>query len=75
MGHTFFRNSHGFAAARIAAHARRAVVDREAAKAPDLDAVPAHQCVAYSVQNGLYGEFCIAVCELAKARGQFFNEV
>ncbi|MNT75773.1 hypothetical protein D3C72_2146970 [compost metagenome] len=51
------------------------MVDREAAKAPDLDAVPTHQRVPYGVQNGLDGVFGIAVCELAKPCGQFFNEV
>ena len=75
MGHTLFGNGHGLAAAWIAAHAGRAVVDREAAKAPDLDAVPAHQGLAHGVQNGLDGVFGIAVGELAETGGQFFDEV
>ena len=75
VGYALFRDRHGFAAAWIAAHARRAVVDREAAKAADLDAVPAHQGLAHGIQNGLDGVFGIAVGELAKAGGQFFDEV
>ena len=75
MWHAFFWNGHRFAAARIAAHAGWAMVDGEAAKAPDLDAVPLHQGIAHCVQNGLDGEFGIAVRELTKAGGQFFDEV
>ena len=51
------------------------MVDRETAKAPDLDAVPTHQGIAHRVQYGLDGEFGIAVRELTKAGGQFFDEV
>ena len=35
----------------------------------------AHQRVAHRVKNGLDGVFGIAVGELAKAGGQFFNKV
>ncbi len=75
MRHALFRNGHGLAAARITSHAGRAVVHRKAAKAPDLDAVSAHQGVAHGIQDGLDREFCIAVGELTKAFGQLFNEV
>ena len=66
---------HAFAGARIAPHARRAPVDREAAEAADLDPVPAHQRVAHGVKNGLDGVFGVAVRELAEARGEFFDEI
>jgi hypothetical protein len=38
--HQLLGDQHLRAAARVAAHARRAAVDREAAEAADLDAVP-----------------------------------
>jgi hypothetical protein len=60
---------------RIAAHARRAPVDREAAEAADLDAVAPHQCVAHGVEDGLDGVLGVAVGELAETGGQFFDEV
>ena len=75
MRHALFRNGHRLATARIAAHAGWAVVHRKTAKAPDLDAVPSHQGFAHGIQNGFDGEFGIAVRQLTKAGGQFFNEV
>ncbi len=50
-------------------------VDRKAAKAANLNAVPCNQCVIHGVQNGLDGKFGIAMGELAKPVGEFFNKV
>src|SRR5829696_4981444 len=50
MGDALFGNVHAFAAARVAAHARRTPVDREAAETADFDTVPAHQRFAHRVQ-------------------------
>ena len=75
MGYALGRDGYGLAAAGVAPHAWGAVVDGETAKTPDLDAMPTHQGIAHGVQNGLDGVLGIAVGELAKAGGQFFNEV
>jgi hypothetical protein len=73
MGDALFGNGHAFTAAGVATHAGRTVVDGEAAKAANLDAVPCNQCVVHGVQNGLDGKFGIAMGELAKPVGEFFN--
>ncbi len=70
MGYALGGNSHGLAAAGIAPHAWGAVVDGEAAKAAHLNAVPAYQGFADSVEQCLDGEFGIAVRELAKTGGK-----
>src|SRR5450830_525669 len=75
VGHALARDRHTLAAARVATHAGRAVVDREAAEATDLDPVATHQCVAQGVKNGLDGVFGIPVCQLAEPVGQLFNKV
>ena len=75
VGHPLFRNGHTFPAAGVAAHAGRAVVDGEAAKAPDFDAVAAHQRVAHGLQDVLDRRLRIAVRELAKTGCQFFHQV
>jgi hypothetical protein len=74
-GTRFLGNLHALARTRVAPDARRTPVDREAAEAADLDAVPAHQRVAHRVEDGLDGVFGIAVRELRKARCEFFDEV
>ena len=60
VGYALFRDRHGFAAAWIAAHARRAVIDGKTAKAPNLDPMAFDQGLAHGVQNGLDGVFGIA---------------
>ena len=75
VGYALFRDRHGFAAAWIAAHARRAVIDGKTAKAPNLDPMAFDQGLADGVKDGLDGEFSVLVRELAKAGGQFFDEV
>src|SRR5665647_157440 len=42
VGHVLLWNRHTFATAWIAPEARRPVVDRETAKAPNFDSVPVH---------------------------------
>src|SRR4051812_7921353 len=69
------RDVHALAGSRIASHAGRAAVDREAAEAADLDAVAAHQCVAHRVEDGLDGVLRVAMGQLAESGGQFFYEV
>jgi hypothetical protein len=53
----------------------RAAVDREAAEAADLDAMPARQGVGHRVEDGLDRELGVALCELAELVGQRRNEV
>ena len=55
---------------RVAAHARRAAADGEAAKAPDLDAMAARQGVAHGVEDGLDREFGVTLGQLRKAVGE-----
>jgi hypothetical protein len=69
-GTSFSGITHLLAAARVAAHARRAAVDREAAEAADLDAVAARQRVGHRVEHGLDGELGVALRELREAFGQ-----
>src|SRR5256885_4214328 len=59
----------------IAAHAGRAMVDRETAKAADFDAMASHQGIADGVKNRLDGLLGIALAQLAKAGGEFFDEI
>ncbi|GGH65973.1 hypothetical protein GCM10010975_34330 [Comamonas phosphati] len=66
---------HGFAAAGVAADAGRAVVDGEAAETADFNPVSVHQGIAHSVQNGFDGLLGIALIELAKPGGKFFDEI
>jgi hypothetical protein len=75
MRHALFRNGHAFAGARVATHAGRPVIDREAAKAAYLYPVTAHQSIAHGVKNGLDGVFGVSVGQLAETVGQFFNKV
>src|SRR3954447_15665398 len=75
MRHAVFRDVHAFAGTGIASHARRPAVDREAAEAADLDAVPAHERIAHRVQDGLDGVLGVAVRQLTETGGQFFDEV
>jgi hypothetical protein len=75
MRHALFRNGHAFAGARITPHARRPMVDREAAKAAYLYPVTAHQGITHGVKNGLDGVFGVSVGQLAETVGQFFNKV
>src|SRR5688500_4789622 len=70
VGHALFGDVDAFAGARVAAHARRTPVDREAAETADFDPVPANQRIAHGVKNGLDGIFGVAVRELAETRGQ-----
>src|SRR3569832_675084 len=65
--HALFGDVHAFARTRVAAHARRAPVDREAAEAADLDAVPAHERGAHRGENRLDGVLGIAMRELRKS--------
>jgi len=73
--HPFLGDGHTFAAARIAPHAGRSPVDRKAAETADLDPMSSHQGVIHRVQDGLDGELGVAMGELAKPIGQFFNKV
>src|SRR5688500_3851608 len=73
MGHALLGNVHALAGTRVAAHPRRTAIDREAAEAADLDAMPPHQCFAHRVKNGLDGVLGVAVRQLAEAGGQFFD--
>lgn len=75
MRHTLFRNGHTLTTSRISSHTGRSAVDGEAAKTPDLNPVPTHECIIHGIKDRLDGKFSIAVCELAKAGGQFFNKV
>src|SRR3954469_14435675 len=73
--HALFGDVDAFAGTRVAAHAGRAPVDREAAEAADLDAVPAHERVAHRVEDRLDGVLGVAMGELAETAGQFFDEI
>ena len=75
MGHTVLRDIHRCTAARVAAHARRTLSDRETAKAPDLDTVSAHQCVAHGLKNGCDCKISITRCQLTEPRKEKFDEV
>src|SRR3989338_9907974 len=75
MGNTFFRNGNAFARARVAAHARRAPVERKTAKTTNLYAVPTHQRIAHGVKNRLDGIFGIAVGQLAETCSQFLDKI
>src|SRR5205085_709002 len=68
MRYALFRNLNALARTRVAPDARRAPIHGEAAKAANLDAMPAHQCVTHRVKNRLDGVFGIAVRQLRKAR-------
>jgi hypothetical protein len=67
----FFRDQNLFARTWVAAHAGRAAVDREAAKATKLDSVAlCAKRIGHRVKDGLDGKLGIALRELSKALGQ-----
>jgi len=53
----------------------RPLSDRETAKAPDLDTVSAHQCVAHGLKNGCDCKISITRCQLTEPRKEKFDEV
>jgi hypothetical protein len=61
VGHTTFRNGDAFPAPWVATHAGWEVVDREAAKAANLNALATHQGVIQRVKNGFDSEFSVLV--------------
>lgn len=73
MRYPLFGDVDRFTAAGVAANARRAAGDGEAAKATDLDALALNQGIAYSVLNGLDGVLGVTLGELGKTCGQLFN--
>ena len=75
MGNALLWNRHRLTTARIATHARRPSIDREATEAANFDAMPAHQCVGHGFENGLHGMLGVTVRELAETRGEFFNQI
>ena len=75
VGNTLLGNGHTLAAARVATHTRRTVVDGKTTEPSNLDAVPAHQCFTHGVKNGLDSSFGITVCKLAESRSQLFHKV
>ena len=75
MRHALGGNLNGLAGAGVAAYAGLAVIDGKAAKAANFNAVTAHQSIAHCIQNGFDGQFGIALVELAKLGGKFFDEI
>ena len=75
MRYALFWDLHRLAAARVAAQPWRSVTHREAAKAADLDAMSAHQGVAHGVQNGFDGGLGVALGQMIKECGQFFEKI
>jgi len=71
----FFRDQNLFARTWVAAHAGRAAVDREAAKATNFDSVAPRQGIGHGVQDGLDGKLGVALGELSKALGQASHEI
>src|SRR6185369_1511988 len=61
--------------ARVAAHARRTAVDREAAETADLDAVAARERIGHRIEDRLDRELGVALRQLAEALGQPGHEV
>ena len=75
VGHFFFRDGDALTAARVASHARWAIVHGETAKAAYFNAMTACQGIVHGLQNGLYRKFGIALGDLGKSCCKFFNEV
>ena len=75
MGDPFFGDGHALAAARIAAHAGRAAIDREASKTTNLYAVTTDQGVIHRVQNRFDSKFGVTVGQLREPVSQFFHEI
>src|SRR5690349_20509564 len=70
MRYEFLRHLHPLARFRVAAHARRPVVQPEAPEAADFYPLALHQALRHRVQDHLDGEFGIFGHELRIARGE-----
>src|SRR6267142_436276 len=70
----FLRHVHPLARFRIAAYARRPVIQPEAPEAADLDALPLHQALRHRVEDHLDGVFSILGDELRITRRQPRNK-
>ena len=75
MWHPFRRDGHGFAAARVAAQAGRALGNGKAAKTTHFNALALHQRIAQGFKQCLDSHFGIALRQLDKAGGQFIHKV
>src|SRR5690606_20504075 len=64
-----------FAGFRVASHARRTIVQAEAAETANLDAFPVRERLAHLFEQALHGELHIASGEVRLARGQGFNQL
>jgi hypothetical protein len=67
--HPLLWDVYPLARAWVAPDTRRAVIDRKATKASDLNAVPLNQGITHRVQHGPHGQLGISVSQLAKAFG------
>src|SRR6266496_943832 len=74
MRHELLRHVHPLPRFRIAADARRPVVQPETPEAADLDALPLHQALRHRVQDHLDGEFGILGDELRITRREPRNK-
>src|SRR5882762_11387189 len=74
MRNEFLRHVHPLARFRIAADARRPMIQPEAPEAADLDALPLHQALRHRVQDHLDGEFGILGDELRITRREPRNK-
>src|SRR5690606_8237719 len=74
MRHVLARKGHGLAGLRVAADARRTVMQREAAEAPDLDALAGSQRTGHHFQQRLDGEVDVLGLQVRLAAGQDLDQ-
>src|SRR5690606_25395497 len=74
MGNMLARQRDGFAGLGIAAGARRAVVQRKTAKAPDLDALAVGQGASHHLQQRLHRKIDVVGLQVPLALGEDFDE-